>query len=126
MYLSLIMMKKKFFSYEEKVRLFICLPQEVIVENQKLAFECEGKWREAREKNDFRIVKKIFSKLFSSVIEKAKILSEYWEIDKYDAMLFLYDKSFNCNQINKFTSDLEFFLKKIMIIFYSNRIKKNL
>ena len=34
--------EKEIFSYEEKVRLFICLPQKVIVENQKLAFKCEG------------------------------------------------------------------------------------
>ncbi len=118
--------KRNFFLMKKKYDYFICLPQEVIVENQKLAFECEGKWREAREKNDFRIVKKIFSKLFSSVIEKAKILSEYWEIDKYDAMLFLYDKSFNCNQINKFTSDLEFFFKENYDNFLLNQNKKKI
>lgn len=118
--------KRNFYLMKKKFDYFTCLPEKVILKNQKLAFECEGKWREAREKNDFRVVKKTFSELFSSVLEKAKILSEHWEIEKYDALLFLYDKSFNSSQINKFTSDIEFFFKENYNDFLKNQNTKKI
>ena len=37
------LMKKKF-------QIFQFIPSQLIIKNQKLAYECEGKWREAKKK----------------------------------------------------------------------------
>ena len=82
-----MLMKRKF-------ELFLFIPTSLMLKNQKLSLECEGKWREAKKKNNYNLVKKELLKLFKSIKEKSKILSEKWEVSEYDALLSLYDQSF--------------------------------
>ena len=42
----------------------------------ELSIECEGLWREAKEKSNFNIVKKSFVKLVKSIKEESEILSQ--------------------------------------------------
>ena len=70
-----------------------------------------------KKKNNYNLVKKELLKLFKSIKEKSKILSEKWEVSEYDALLSLYDQSFKSNEITKFASDVESFIKKIQSLF---------
>ena len=105
---------------------FSCLFLQFNVKNQKLSLECEGKWREAKKKNNYNLVKKELLKLFKSIKEKSKILSEKWEVSEYDALLSLYDQSFKSNEITKFASDVESFIKKNYKAFLTAHNKKKL
>ena len=69
--------------------------------------------------------KKELLKLFKSIKEKSKILSEKWEVSEYDALLSLYDQSFKSNEITKFASDVESFIKNKYQAFSTAHDKKN-
>ena len=43
----------------------------------------------SKKKNNYNLVKKELVKLFKSIKEKSKILSEKWEVSEYDALLSL-------------------------------------
>ena len=62
----------------------------------------KGKWREAKKKIITTLLKKILQ-IYKSIKEKAKILSDLWNTSEYDALLSLYDQSFNSKDITKFT-----------------------
>ena len=111
-------MKKSF-------KIFQFIPSELILKNQKLAYDCEGKWREAKEKNNYNIVKEAFIKLYKSIREKSKILSDLWNTSEYDALLSLYDQSFNSKEIKNFAREIEFLLKKNMLALSNTRKKKS-
>ena len=113
-----MLMKRKF-------ELFLFIPTSLMLKNQKLSLECEGKWREAKKKNNYNLVKKELLKLFKSIKEKSKILSEKWGVSEYDALLSLYDQSFKSNEITKFASDVESFIKKKYKAFSTAHNKKN-
>ena len=115
---NLMLMKRKF-------ELFLFIPTSLMLKNQKLSLECEGKWREAKKKNNYNLVKKELLKLFKSIKEKSKILSEKWGVSEYDALLSLYDQSFKSNEITKFASDVESFIKKKYKAFSTAHNKKN-
>ena len=110
-------MKKKFDVYSN-------IPSELLVKLQKLSYECEGKWREAKEKNNYKIVKKEFINLYKAIREKSKILSDLWNLDEYDVLLSLYDRSFNCKEISEFANDVESFIIKKYDDFISRQNKK--
>ena len=109
-------MKKKF-------QIFQFIPSELTLKNQKLAYDCEGKWREAK-KNNYNIVKEAFIKLYKSTREKSKILSDLWNTSEYDALLSLYDQSFNSKEIKNFAREIEFFIKKKICKLYRIPEKK--
>ena len=46
----------------------------------------------SEKKNNYNIVKKEFIKLYKSVREKSKILSDLWNLTEYDTQLSLYDR----------------------------------
>ena len=115
---NLMLMKKQF-------ELFLFIPTNLMLKNQKLSLECEGKWREAKKKNNYNLVKKELLRLFKSIKEKSKILSDKWEISEYDALLSLYDQSFKSNEITKFASDVERFIKKKYRAFSTAHNKKD-
>ena len=114
---NLVLMRRKF-------ELFLFIPTSLMLKNQKLSLECEGKWREAKKKNNYNLVKKELLKLFKSIKEKSKILSEKWGVSEYDALLSLYDQSFKSNEITKFASDVESFIKKKYEAFSTAHNKK--
>ena len=111
------LMKKKF-------QIFQFIPSELTLKNQKLAYDCEGKWREAKKKNNYNIVKEAFIKLYKSIREKSKILSDLWNTSEYDALLSLYDQSFNSKEIKNFAREIEFFIKKKYVSFIECQKKK--
>ena len=103
--------KRNFNLMQKEFDIFSNIPSKLMLRNQKLSVECEGKWREAKKKNNFNIVKKDLTNLFKSIKEKAKILSDLWGISEYDALLSLYDQSFDSEDITKFTTEIESFIK---------------
>ena len=109
---------------KRKFELFSFIPSDLMSRNQKLSLECEGKWREAKEKNNYTLVKKQLVNLFKSIKEKSRILSEKWEVSEYDALLSLYDQSFKSNEITKFAADIESFIKKNYKAFLTTNSKK--
>ena len=104
--------QRNFMLMKRKFELFLFIPTSLMLKNQKLYLECEVKWREAKKKNNYNLVKKELLKLFKSIKEKSKILSEKWEVSEYDALLSLYDQSFKSNEITNFDSDVESYIKK--------------
>ena len=116
--------QRNFMLMKRKFELFLFIPTSLMLKNQKLSLECEGKWREPKKKNNYNLVKKELLKLFKSIKEKSKILSEKWEVSEYDALLSLYDKSFKSNEITKFASDVESFIKKRYEAFSTAHNKK--
>tara|TARA_X000001036_G_scaffold383596_1_gene377050 strand:+ start:348 stop:1817 length:1470 start_codon:yes stop_codon:yes gene_type:complete len=105
---------KKSFDYFDNI------PIKTLNTISRLSFETEGLWREAREKNNFLIVKKKLHELFSQIIKKAEILSNIWNKNKYDSLITLYDESFQSSDISSFFLSIETFVKPI----YKKSLKK--
>ena len=78
----------------------------------ELSIECEGLWREAKEKSNFNIVKKSLVKLVKLIKEESEILSQIKNKKKYDCLLSKYDRSLDSKQLFKIFSRVEKFLKK--------------
>ena len=78
----------------------------------ELSIECEGLWREAKEKSNFNIVKNSFVKLVKSIKEESEILSQIKEKKKYDCLLLKYDRSLDSKQLFKIFNRVEKFIKK--------------
>ena len=78
----------------------------------------------SEKKNNYNIVKKEFIKLYKSVREKSKILSDLWNLTEYDTQLSLYDQSFNSTEITKFADDIELFVTDKYEKFLSCQKKK--
>ena len=69
---NLLLMEKEF-DY------FSSIPIQILNNNKKLSYECEGLWREARLKSNFNVVKRKLFELFKNILEISKILSDKWE-----------------------------------------------
>jgi len=78
----------------------------------ELSIECEGLWREAKEKSNFNIVKNSFVKLVKLIKEESEILSQIKEKKKYDCLLSKYDRSLDSKQLFKIFNRVEKFIKK--------------
>ena len=78
----------------------------------ELSIECEGLWREAKEKSNFNIVKNSFVKLVKLIKEESEILSQIKKKKKYDCLLFKYDRSLDSKQLFKIFNRVEKFIKK--------------
>ncbi len=78
----------------------------------ELSIECEGLWREAKEKSNFNIVKNSFVKLVNLIKEESEILSQIKDKKKYDCLLFKYDRSLDSKRLFKIFNRVEKFIKK--------------
>ena len=78
----------------------------------ELSIECEGLWREAKEKSNFNIVKNSFVKLVKLIKEESETLSQIKEKKKYDCLLSKYDRSLDSKQLLKIFNRVEKFIKK--------------
>ena len=78
----------------------------------ELSIECEGLWREAKEKSNFNIVKNSFVKLVKLIKEESETLSQIKEKKKYDCLLSKYDRSLDSKQLFKIFNRVEKFIKK--------------
>ena len=103
--INLDLMKKKYDYYET-------IPLELIQKKSLLSIECEGLWRKAREKSDFKIVKDVFSKLVKCVKEESELLSQKKGKSKYDCLINKYDRSLDTKKINKLFDDVEIFIRQ--------------
>ena len=57
-----MLMKKKF-------ELFLFIPNNLMLKNQRLSLECEGRWREAKKKNNYNKVRKL-KKIGNVILKK--------------------------------------------------------
>ena len=89
----------------------------------ELSIECEGLWREAKEKSNFNIVKNSFVKLVKSIKEESEILSQIKEKKKYDCLIFKYDRSLDSKQLFKIFNRVEKFIKKKLPLIIKNQKK---
>ena len=89
----------------------------------ELSIECEGLWREAKEKSNFNIVKNSFVKLVKSIKEESEILSQIKEKKKYDCLLLKYDRSLDSKQLFKIFNRVEKFIKKKLPLIIKNQKK---
>ena len=85
--------KLNFTLMKEKLDYYEIVPYEKIKKKASLSIECEGKWRDAREKSNFNIVKKSFKKLVNVIREEAETLSQEKNKNRYDCLLNNYDRS---------------------------------
>ncbi|MBD74222.1 MAG: carboxypeptidase M32 [Rickettsiales bacterium] len=92
---------------------FTSFNSKFIEKKTKLISVCEGKWRDAKEKKNFNIVKNELTKLVDLIKEEGKILSEKFNCSVYDSLMKHYNYSFNSKEITKIFNDLEKFILKI-------------
>ena len=103
--INLELMKNKFDYFDS-------IPTDKLKKKAKLSIECEGLWREAREKSNFNIVKNSFIKLVELVKEESEILSQIKNKKKYDCLLLKYDRSLDSKKLFKLFNRIERFIKK--------------
>ncbi len=104
--------KLNFTLMKEKLDYYEIVPYEKIKKKASLSIECEGKWRDAREKSNFNIVKKSFKKLVNVIREEAETLSQEKNKNRYDCLLNNYDRSLDTKILKKIFNRLEKFIKK--------------
>ena len=97
---------------KNKFDYFNSIPTDKLKKKAKLSIECEGLWREAREKSNFNIVKNSFVKLVELIKEESEILSQIKNKKKYDCLLLKYDRSLDSNKLLKLFNRVEKFIKK--------------
>ncbi len=97
---------------KNKFDYFNSIPTDKLKKKAKLSIECEGLWREAREKSNFNIVKNSFAKLVELIKEESEILSQIKNKKKYDCLLLKYDRSLDSNKLLKLFNRIEKFIKK--------------
>ena len=96
---------------QSKFNYFNWIPSKLIEKKTILSIECEGLWRQAREKNSFNIVKNKLYELIKIVKEESEILSQKKQINKYDSLLQKYDRSLSTKFLNKVFPEVEKFIK---------------
>ena len=96
---------------QSKFNYFNWIPSKLIEKKTILSIECEGLWRQAREKNSFNVVKNKLYELIRIVKEESEILSQKKQINKYDSLLQKYDRSLNTKFLNKVFPEIEKFIK---------------
>ncbi len=105
--------KKNLLLMEKEFDYFSSIPIQILNNNKKLSYECEGLWREARLKNNFNVVKRKLFELLKNILEISKILSDKWEKNNYDCLIYLYDKSLTSANIQPLFDKVEKFIKPI-------------
>ena len=109
---------------KNKFDYFNSIPTDKLKKKAELSIECEGLWREAKEKSNFNIVKKSFVKLVKLIKEESEILSQIKNKKKYDCLLFKYDRSLDSKKLFKIFNRVEKFIKKKLPL-NNKKAKKN-
>ena len=113
--------KVNFELMRNKFDYFNSISTDKLKKKAELSIECEGLWREAREKSNFNIVKKSFVKLVKLIREESEILSQVKNKRKYDCLLFKYDRSLDTKQLFKIFNRIEKFIKKKLPMIIKNQ-----
>lgn len=112
---------------KDKFEYFETISFDRIQKKTSLSIECEGLWREAKEKSDFTIVKDSFNKLMKLTKEESEILSQKKQLSKYDCLLLKYDRSLNSKKLKKLFNQIEKFINlKLPIIEKNQKNETNL
>ena len=112
---------------KDKFEYFETISFDRIQKKTSLSIECEGLWREAKEKSDFTIVKDSFNKLMKLTKEESEILSQKKQLSKYDCLLLKYDRSLNSKKLKKLFNHIEKFINlKLPIIEKNQKNETNL
>ena len=96
----------------DKFDYFNSISAEMIKKKAELSIECEGNWREAKEKSNFNIVKDSLKKLVDLIKQESEILSQIKNKKKYDCLLSKYDRSLESKNLFKIFHRIEKFIKK--------------
>ena len=97
---------------KNKFDYFNSIPTNKLKKKAELSIECEGLWREAKEKSNFNIVKNSFVKLVKLIKEESEILSQIKNKKRYDCLLLKYDRSLDSKKLFKIFNRVEKFIKK--------------
>lgn len=92
---------------EKEYNLATCLPEDLVTKSSIAASECEMQWRQAREENNFELVRTNLEKVFELTLEKANRFGEVLGKNSYDALLDQYDSGQNQSSIDKIFSEIE-------------------
>ncbi len=112
---------------KDKFEYFETISFDRIQKKTSLSIECEGLWREAKEKSDFTIVKDSFNKLMKLIKEESEILSQKKQLSKYDCLLLKYDRSLTSKKLKKLFNHIEKFINlKLPIIEKNQKNETNL
>lgn len=112
---------------KDKFEYFETISFDRIQKKTSLSIECEGLWREAKEKSDFTIVQNSFNKLMKLIKEESEILSQKKQLSKYDCLLLKYDRSLNSKKLKKLFNHIEKFINlKLPIIEKNQKNETNL
>ncbi len=95
---------------KDRFEYFDSIPYEKIKKKAALAIECEGVWREAKEKSNFKLVQKNLLDLVNQIKEESEILSQKKNKKKYDCLLSNYDRSLDTKQLFKIFKRIEKFI----------------
>ncbi len=106
---------------KDKFEYFETISFDRIQKKTSLSIECEGLWREAKEKSDFTIVKDSFNKLMKLIKEESEILSQKKQLSKYDCLLLKYDRSLNSKKLKKLFNHIEKFINLKLPIIEKNQ-----
>ncbi len=88
------------------------LPPEFIEEFEKTVTEADVAWRQAKEKNDFKIFEKHLEKIVELCIKKAEYLG--YDKSPYDALLDDFEEGLTAKDAEKFFASIKKPLKKLL------------
>jgi len=100
------------------------IPSDFLEEFEKLTNTATLVWREAKEKNNFKIFQKDLTKIFDMNLKMAEYLK--YKNSPYDALLDQYEEGLNSNSVSQFFSDIKDPLKILLNkITSSKKYQKN-
>ena len=90
------------------------IPSKLVEKLSNERTSCLEKWKEARQKQDFNIVKENLKRVLDSTKEISEIKSQHLSISQYDSLIDSYDPGRKSASIDKIFDELEIFLKDFL------------
>ena len=82
----------------------------LVIAFTRARIKCEAKWRDAREKNNFRSLHQELTELIDLIRETGQAKAQALGLDLYDALLHDFEPGFNSKEIDAIFDDLSNFL----------------
>ena len=86
--------------------------------------QCEVKWREARAKSDFNIVKKELAEMVNLTRQKAIDLSDKFKQNPYQCLIDAFDPARELSEIDTYFNELAEFLPSLVDKIIAKQVKK--
>ena len=96
-------MKKEFFYYT-------ALPKKLIEKKTTLSLSCEGIWRKAKQKKNYKLVSGELKSLLDVIKEEGEILSQKFDCSPYDALIKNFEESYSSKEIEELFKKLHPFI----------------